>query len=111
MIVIFNGAQTPNLASNEIQSRIEAKVRLALGRYESDIEKVNIQLEKIDSEENEKKIRYVCMIRAKLTSKKQIEISETARQIEVAISACIRRIGRYVKRAFYLPDNAKRHIR
>lgn len=76
---------------------VDAQIRLMLGRYAGQIDKVEVYLLA-----DETQPEFQCTIRVGLKGYKAVEANEVASKASDAINACAHRAKRYVKRALRL---------
>ncbi|WP_125780229.1 HPF/RaiA family ribosome-associated protein [Pseudoalteromonas rubra] len=79
-------------------NHVDAQIRLMLGRYAGQIDKVEVYL-LTDEDMVQTSPQYHCTIRVGLKGFQAIEVKEVAGKASDAIDACAHRAKRYVKRA------------
>ncbi|MCG7561516.1 HPF/RaiA family ribosome-associated protein [Pseudoalteromonas sp. McH1-42] len=80
---------------------VDAQVRLMLGRYAGQIDKVEVFL-LADENQTQTQQQFQCTIRVGLKGYQAVEANEVASKASDAINACTHRAKRYVKRALRL---------
>ncbi|MCO7187996.1 hypothetical protein CWB99_12775 [Pseudoalteromonas rubra] len=88
-------------ATEAENNHVDAQIRLMLGRYAGQIDKVEVYL-LMDENQLDDIQQVHCTIRVGLRGYQQVEVNEVADKASDAINACAHRAKRYVKRALRL---------